>query len=80
MLICVFSRIQIADADYKKAFEDELGAFKGRIRHRAEEKHQEQLEEAKREEEEERKARLGPGGLDPVEVFESLPDVSSTHE
>lgn len=26
-------------------------------------------------EEEERKARLGPGGLDPVEVFESLPEV-----
>lgn len=25
-------------------------------------------------EEEERKSRLGPGGLDPVEVFESLPD------
>lgn len=25
--------------------------------------------------EEERKARLGPGGLDPVEVFESLPEV-----
>ena len=25
---------------------------------------------------EERQKRLGPGGLDPVEVFESLPDVS----
>lgn len=25
-------------------------------------------------EEEERQKRLGPGGLDPVEVFESLPD------
>lgn len=25
-------------------------------------------------EEEERKKRLGPGGLDPVEVFETLPD------
>ena len=35
------------------------------------------MEEAQREEEEERQARLGPGGLDPVEVFESLPDVSS---
>lgn len=34
------------------------------------------MEEARKEEEEERKARLGPGGLDPVEVFESLPDVS----
>lgn len=28
-------------------------------------------------EEEERQKRLGPGGLDPVEVYESLPSVSS---
>lgn len=27
-------------------------------------------------EEEERQKRLGPGGLDPVEVYESLPPVS----
>lgn len=48
--------------------------FKDRIRKRAEEK----LRIAQAEiEEEERKARLGPGGLDPVEVFESLPDVRS---
>lgn len=46
--------------------------FKDRIRKRAEEK----LRIAQAEiEEEERQARLGPGGLDPVEVFESLPDV-----
>lgn len=46
--------------------------FKERIRKRAEEK----LRIAQAEiEEEERKARLGPGGLDPVEVFENLPDV-----
>ena len=63
--------------EYKKAFEDELHAFKDRIRRRAEEKIREQVEEAKLEEEEERKARLGPGGLDPVEVFENLPDVSN---
>jgi hypothetical protein len=65
-------RIQLADADYKKAFDDELVAFKDRIRRRAVEKIEEAVKEA---EEEERKARLGPGGLDPVEVFESLPDV-----
>ena len=35
--------------------------------------------EAQREEELDRQARLGPGGLDPVEVFESLPDVSTYH-
>ena len=33
--------------------------------------------EAQREEELDKEARLGPGGLDPVEVFESLPDVST---
>ena len=33
--------------------------------------------EAQREEELDKQARLGPGGLDPVEVFESLPDVST---
>uniref|UniRef100_A0A0A9YDS2 Hsp90 co-chaperone Cdc37 n=1 Tax=Lygus hesperus TaxID=30085 RepID=A0A0A9YDS2_LYGHE len=65
-----FSKIQIAEPEYKASFDDELRAFKERISRRAKEK----LEAALREqEEEERKARLGPGGLDPVEVFESLP-------
>lgn len=67
-----FSRIQIAEVEYKKSFDDELAAFKDRIRKRAAEKVAEALKEA---EEEERLARLGPGGLDPVEVFESLPEV-----
>lgn len=58
-----FSKIQIADPEYKKAFDDELVAFKKRIRTRAIEK----IEEMEREE------RLGPGGLDPLEVMESLP-------
>ena len=62
-------RIQLADVAYKKGFEDELEAFKERIRKRAREK----LDEAA---EEERKERLGPGGLDPQEVFETLPPVS----
>lgn len=31
-------------------------------------------------EEEERQKRLGPGGLDPVEVYESLPPVSSQED
>jgi len=66
-----FSRIQIAEVEYKKSFDDELTAFKDRIRKRAAEKVAEALKEA---EEEERLARLGPGGLDPVEVFESLPE------
>lgn len=65
-----FSRIQNIDKQYKQAFEDELNAFKTRIRKRAAEK----LEEAQREyEEEERQKRLGPGGLDPEEVMGTLP-------
>lgn len=66
-----FSRIQIAEVEYKTSFDDELKAFKERIRRRAAEKVADAIKEA---EEEERKARLGPGGLDPAEVFESLPE------
>lgn len=66
-----FSRIQNAEIEYKNSFDDELKAFKERIRKRAAEKVADALKEA---EEEEKKARIGPGGLDPVEVFESLPE------
>lgn len=65
-----FQRIQVAEAEYKNQFLAEIESFKERIRKRAQEKLQKAIEE---QEEEERKARLGPGGLDPVEVFESLP-------
>lgn len=63
-----FSRIQIADFEYKGHFNDEVEAFKERIKKRAAEKIEIALEE-------ERLARLGPGGLDPHEVFETLPIV-----
>eukprot|EP00095_Tigriopus_kingsejongensis_P009831 maker-scaffold21_size687808-snap-gene-1.15 protein:Tk09831 transcript:maker-scaffold21_size687808-snap-gene-1.15-mRNA-1 annotation:"hsp90 co-chaperone cdc37" len=66
-----FTKIQVADDQYKQAFNDELEGFKQRIRRRAKEKVQEQLAEI---EEEERLERLGPGGLDPLEVIESLPE------
>ena len=69
----VFFRIQVADPDYKAAFEDEIRSFKERVSKRAKEKLDQAIAEA---EEEERKARLGPGGLDPIEVLESLPEVS----
>ena len=62
-----FTKIQVADQDYKDAFYSELDAFKVRIVKRAKEK----IAEA---EEEERKERMGPGGLDPADVFESLPE------
>ncbi|VDP50814.1 unnamed protein product, partial [Schistosoma mattheei] len=58
------------EPEYQKAFNDELSAFRERIRARAKVR----LEEAMMQiEEEEKQKRLGPGGLDPVEVFESLP-------
>ncbi|XP_013139756.1 PREDICTED: hsp90 co-chaperone Cdc37 [Papilio polytes] len=66
-----FSKIQLAEKTYKDSFDDELEQFKSRIKKRAEEKIQEAIRE---QEEEERKARLGPGGLDPVEVYAELPD------
>ncbi|CAK9819084.1 Hsp90 co-chaperone Cdc37 [Anthophora plagiata] len=65
-----FSHIQIAEVEYKNSFDDELRAFKDRICKRAAEK----VADALREAEEEKEARLGPGGLDPIEVFESLPE------
>ena len=64
-------RIQTSDEQYKVAFNDELDAFKTRIRRRAKEKMEEALEET---EIEEREKRLGPGGLDPLEVLETLPE------
>lgn len=66
-----FTKIQVADPDYKAAFEDEIRSFKERVSRRAKEKLDQAIAEA---EEEERKARLGPGGLDPIEVLESLPE------
>merc|ERR1719282_1920179 len=62
-----FTKIQVADEEYKAAFYSELEAFKQRIVKRAKEKIEEAMEE-------ERLERLGPGGLDPADVFESLPE------
>merc|ERR1719278_2340901 len=62
-----FTKIQVADQDYRDAFYSELEAFKTRIVKRAKEKIEEAMEE-------ERQERLGPGGLDPADVFESLPE------
>uniref|UniRef100_A0A8C4QM02 Hsp90 co-chaperone Cdc37 n=1 Tax=Eptatretus burgeri TaxID=7764 RepID=A0A8C4QM02_EPTBU len=65
-----FSRVKTSDKVYLEAFQSEVCAFEERVRERA----QVRLERARREaEEEERKARLGPGGLDPLEVLETLP-------
>ncbi|XP_051898163.1 hsp90 co-chaperone Cdc37 [Pristis pectinata] len=65
-----FTKIKTADKQYVEAFNDELEAFKERVKGRA----QARIEKAMKEyEEEERQKRMGPGGLDPVEVYENLP-------
>uniref|UniRef100_A0A7N8XB33 Hsp90 co-chaperone Cdc37 n=1 Tax=Mastacembelus armatus TaxID=205130 RepID=A0A7N8XB33_9TELE len=65
-----FSKIRTADKPYQDAFNHELELLKERVRSCA----QIRMESAMKElEEEERQKRLGPGGLDPVEVYESLP-------
>ncbi|XP_056262799.1 hsp90 co-chaperone Cdc37 [Pseudoliparis swirei] len=65
-----FAKIKTADKQYQDAFNDELDSFKERVRGRAKIR----IEKAMKEyEEEERQKRLGPGGLDPVDVYESLP-------
>lgn len=73
--ICMcFKRIQMADERYKIQFKEELQNLKIKIVQRAQDK----LDATVREiEESERQKRLGPGGLDPVEVYESLPSVNS---
>lgn len=70
--MCFSWCFQTADQQYQDAFNDELESFKERVRGRAKIR----IEKAMKEyEEEERQKRLGPGGLDPVEVYESLPAV-----
>ncbi|XP_053145933.1 hsp90 co-chaperone Cdc37 isoform X2 [Hemicordylus capensis] len=65
-----FTKIKTADQQYMEGFNDELDSFKERVRGRAKVR----IEKAMKEyEEEERQKRLGPGGLDPVDVYESLP-------
>ncbi|OAF65182.1 Hsp90 chaperone protein kinase-targeting subunit [Intoshia linei] len=65
-----FDKLKMGDSKYLSCFNSELESYINRIRKRAQEK----IEVARAEEEEEdRKNRLGPGGLDPVEVFKSLP-------
>lgn len=69
-----FSKIQNCAPEYREQFESEIEGFKGRIQKRAQEKIAEALAQA---EEEEKAERMGPGGLDPADVFETLPDVST---
>ncbi|XP_019731367.1 hsp90 co-chaperone Cdc37 [Hippocampus comes] len=66
-----FAKIKTSDQQYRDAFNDEMESFKERVRGRAKIR----IEKAMKEyEEEERQKRLGPGGLDPVDVYETLPE------
>lgn len=68
-----FVKMKKAKTDFKEymeAFDDELRSFLERVKGRAQARIEKAMKEA---EEEDRQKRLGPGGLDPVEVFESLP-------
>ena len=65
-----FTRINLNEDQYLAAFNDELESFRERIRVRAKARLEEAIKEV---EEEQKQERLGPGGLDPVEVFETLP-------
>ena len=67
----VFERMKSSDRQTQEAFEDELSSFISRVKKRAQAKVEDAMKEY---EEEERKKRLGPGGLDPLEVMETLPD------
>lgn len=58
--------------EYQAAFKDELSSFRKRVEGRAEVRIQTYLEEHEKEEKAKRIAE-SPGGLDPQEVFESLP-------
>lgn len=62
-----FARLATADAEYKAAFDDEIDGLIDRVKGRAKERLREAEEEA-------RQQRLGPGGLDPYEVLETLPE------
>ncbi|XP_026691243.2 hsp90 co-chaperone Cdc37 [Ciona intestinalis] len=67
-----FNRFEMSNADYMESFHDELNSFKKRVKERAEIRIQEAI---KKYEEEERQKELGPGGLHPGEVMETLPAV-----
>ncbi|XP_068444964.1 hsp90 co-chaperone Cdc37 isoform X1 [Clinocottus analis] len=65
-----FSKIKTADKPYRDEFDRELQLLKERIRECAQARKESETKEL---EEDERQEGLGPGGLDPLEVYESLP-------
>uniref|UniRef100_A0AC34RR74 Hsp90 chaperone protein kinase-targeting subunit n=1 Tax=Panagrolaimus sp. JU765 TaxID=591449 RepID=A0AC34RR74_9BILA len=68
-----FKKIRAADVQYMKMYRDEVEAFQARLRKRAKDKIDAALEEMEAEEKQKR-IEASPGGLDPQEVFNTLPD------
>ncbi|XP_071941908.1 hsp90 co-chaperone Cdc37-like [Antedon mediterranea] len=68
-----FAKLSKDDPEYQTGFNDEWKSFIVRVKGRAKVRLDRAMEEAEKEMEAEKQARLGPGGLDPVEVFETLP-------
>ncbi|KAH7706973.1 Hsp90 co-chaperone Cdc37 [Aphelenchoides avenae] len=68
-----FKKIKAADAAYMKMYYDEVEAFKDRLRKRAQTKREEALQEYEADEKAKRVAQA-PGGLDPQEVYDALPE------
>lgn len=66
----------LKDSEFGKAFYEELNSFKIKIRKLAKKEIAEFDEDVKFEKELERRARLGPGGLDPLDVVGNLPRVN----
>ena len=61
--------------DFHKAVDDFVSKIKGRAIEKHKENEETRMQEQQQEEyvELSKEERIGPGGLDPVEVFESLP-------
>lgn len=71
VILPFFARLE--DKDHFKGFQNAVDEFCTRIVNRAVEKRKEMDEEREQTELPPREERLGPGGLDPVEVMEMLP-------
>lgn len=67
-----FKKIRQADPSYMKLYQDELCSFMERLKKRGKDKRDDALREYEAEEKEKR-VKESPGGLDPQEVFETLP-------
>lgn len=72
--ILFFKKFDKLEADYMKNFHEELNAFQLRIKERAKVRMEEAMKKYEEEEKEEREKQLGPGGLHPADVMETLPE------